>query len=303
MENKQEKIITQTKNYKLGKFLAGHKNTKFHYCTSVETETPYAAKVLSKEHTQLSSQKERIQNEITVHRKLHHPNIVKFAEHFEDEENIYILFEYYSKNNLKNYIKKFGKLSEKLAKSFAWQLLLAIRHLHDKNIVHRDIKLGNILISSENEVKLGNFGLAAKLKNKEEMLKTVCGSCNYLAPEILDNDDEGYSFSVDIWAFGIVLYTLVYGVGPFKSKDVKETYRKIKEGEYSFPEGVEVSEEFKELIEKILLVDPADRAPLEHIENHEFFNGVAERIPKSWVKDPNVAPGVQMKFHSGKNVE
>lgn len=297
----QDKIIEQVKRYKLGQFLAGNNSTKFHKCIAVETQTPYAAKVLVKEHNSKEDQVERINNEIQVHRTLMHPNVVNLMEHFEDEQNTYILYEFCEKNNLRNYIKKFGKMKEDLAKSVSFQLLQAIKFIHNHNIIHRDIKLSNILLSGDNVVKLGNFSLAKQLGSAEGRTNEICGSRDCVAPEIINQSEEGYGFSVDIWGFGTTLFGLVYGKPPFEAKTQEEEYEKIKTGDFQFPESVEVSEELKDLIAQTLTINPDERITLERIENHEFYYDVEERIEGDMLKDPSGFPGVKMKFRSLKD--
>lgn len=297
-----ETTITQTKNYKLGKFLAGHNAIKFHFCSSVETNQIYAAKVIQKASLEKPKSHEKIQNEVNIQRDLKHPYIISLEEHFNDEQNIYILYEYCQKNNLKNYILRYKRMKEELAKIVIWNIIQAVKYLHSQNILHRDIKIGNILLTAENQAKLGNFVSSVKLENSEEKVKDISGTSNYMAPEILQNEN-GYSFSVDVWSIGVVLYYLVCGYSPFKSDDVKETYRKVREEEFEFPEGIDMTDKFKDLVSGILVADPEKRLTLEHVENHEFFKGVTEKIPKGWIKDPSVGPGIQMKFQSGKNIE
>ncbi len=115
------------------------------------------------------------------------------------------------------------------------QLLQALLYLHSERIIHRDLKLGNLFLTESQALKLGDFGLAAKVDFPRELKRTVCGTPNYIAPEVLEARD-GYSYEVDVWAVGIIMYTLAFGRPPFESPDVKETYRKIRTGLYEFPD-------------------------------------------------------------------
>ncbi len=110
-----------------------------------------------------------------------------------------------------------------------------MKYLHKNKVIHRDLKLGNLFLNDKLEIKLGDFGLAAKLEFENEKRHTVCGTPNYLAPEILSNK-EGHSFEVDIWSLGVVLFALVVGKPPFETNEVKMTYDKIRKGIYTFPE-------------------------------------------------------------------
>ena len=107
------------------------------------------------------------------------------------------------------------------------------------------MKLGNVFISENMEIKLGDFGLATKLDFDGDRKRTICGTPNYIAPEILENKEAGHSYEVDIWSLGVITYTLLIGKPPFETNDVKATYKKIKLNQYSFPEGVSISSEAK----------------------------------------------------------
>jgi polo-like kinase 1 len=133
------------------------------------------------------------------------------------------------------------------------------------------LKLGNLFLSDKMEVKLGDFGLAAKLEFDSEKRHTICGTPNYIAPEILENRN-GHSYEVDLWSLGVIIYTLTVGRPPFETPDVKSTYKKIKMGAYSFPEHIPLSENVKDIINKILCLDPSKRLTIDGCLNHPFLN-------------------------------
>ena len=116
------------------------------------------------------------------------------------------------------------------------------------------------MIDSSMELKLGDFGLAAKLDYAGEKRKTICGTPNYLAPEIVNNN--GHSYEVDVWSLGVVMYTLLYGRPPFETSDVKKTYKRIKECQYTFSEDINVSSSVRNLISRVLVVDVTKRLTL-----------------------------------------
>lgn len=118
---------------------------------------------------------------------------------------------------------------------------------------------------------MGDFGLATKLLHDGERKKTVCGTPNYIAPEVLSSK-IGHSYEVDIWSLGVILYTLLIGKPPFETSDVKKTYDKIKKNDYCFPENIVISNSAKNLIKRILENEPSKRITLEEIEHHEFLN-------------------------------
>lgn len=245
-------------------------------------------------------------SEIKIHRTLKHVNIVNFEHVFEDGANVYILLELCKNNSLNNYIKRKRKINEMMAKSFAIQIVNALKYLHSNNIIHRDLKLGNLFISEEGEIKLGDFGLAAKLEFKNEKRYTLCGTPNYIAPEILENK-EGHSYGVDVWSLGVIIYTLVIGKPPFETENVKETYKRIKSCSFKFPDHVKASDEVKDLITKILVKDPNARLSLDKILAHPWLNngeGIPLKIPSSWLKNPNSQKEVEKYCNpKGENSE
>jgi len=123
------------------------------------------------------------------------------------------------------------------------------------------LKLGNLFLSENMEIKLGDFGLATRLEYDGERKKTICGTPNYIAPEILEG--KGHSYEVDVWSVGVILYTQLIGKPPFETPEVKATYKRIKACQYSFPDHVSISEAAKNLITKILVLDPSRRPTLD----------------------------------------
>ena len=174
-------------------------------------------------------------------------------------------------------VKRRHRLSEPEAAYFGIQLLDAMRYLHNHNIIHRDLKLGNLFLTHDLQIRVGDFGLATHLKTRDERKKTVCGTPNYIAPEILDQ--KGHSFEVDTWAFGVILYTMLIGKPPFETADVKTTYKKIRENSYDFPAEYPISADAKDLITQILQPDPQNRPSIEAILHHPFFSAPQVYLP------------------------
>lgn len=140
------------------------------------------------------------------------------------------------------------------------------------------MKLGNLFLNKNMELKLGDFGLATKLEFEGEKKRTICGTPNYIAPEVLDGK-VGHSFEVDVWSLGVIIYAMLIGKPPFETPDVKTTYRKIRLNSYTFPEHVLISDAAKNLITRILNLDPAKRPTLDEIMAHPFMNN-GGTIPK-----------------------
>lgn len=150
------------------------------------------------------------------------------------------------------------------------------------------MKLGNLFLNDRMEIKLGDFGLATKLEFEGEKKKTICGTPNYIAPEILEGK-QGHSFEVDIWSLGVIIYTLIIGKPPFETPDVKTTYKKIRMNSYSFPDHVPISDPARNLITRILNLDPTKRPSLDEIMSHSFLNtsnGIPKTMPLSTLACP-----------------
>ena len=169
-------------------------------------------------------------------------------------------------------------LSELEVKYYLFQILNAVKYMHKSKVIHRDLKLGNLFLSASLEIKIGDFGLATRVEYDGERKHTVCGTPNYIAPEILENKNSGHSYEVDYWAIGVIVYTLLIGRPPFETDDVKETYKKINANIYSFPPHVYISEIAKDFIQKILVTNPSNRLTPDMMLSHPFMNSTP--IPK-----------------------
>ena len=232
---------------------------------------------------QKPSSQRKLVNEINVHKALDHENIVRFHKFFSDDSNVYLLMDMCPNRTLSAVLKRRKTLSELEVRYFTRQICQGLLYLHDNDVVHRDIKLGNIFLGEHMKVKIGDFGLSAKLKSKLERRTTLCGTPNYIAPEVLDDTQcKGHSKEVDIWSLGVLIYILLFGKPPFDSDQVKRTYLKIKVNDYIFPADSDVTEEAKEFIRQILVTKPSKRLKLQEILNHPYIN--KESLPNSLPK-------------------
>jgi polo-like kinase 1 len=255
----------------------------FAVCYSIQSQDSnrlYACKVVSKQSLVKPSSKLKLMNEINIHKTLNHKNVVKFERFFEDSQNVYILLELCSNQTLMELVKRRGRLTEPEVQYYMMQLIDTCHYLHKQNIIHRDLKLGNLFLHDSMEIKVGDFGLATQLSFNGERKKTICGTPNYIAPEILDNHMyEGHSFEVDTWALGVIMFTMLIGQPPFETQAVKTTYNKIRKNEYEFPKNITISSAAKSLVQRILQTNPNHRPSLESVRNDPFFTQSA--IPAS----------------------
>ena len=146
---------------------------------------------------------------------------------FEDSECVYILLELCSNQSMNELLKRRKRLHELEVKCYTGQIINSLKYLHHHRIIHRDLKLGNLFLNDKMVLKLGDFGLATKLDFDGEKKRTICGTPNSIAPEVLEGR-AGHSYEVDIWSLGVIIYTLIIGKPPFETTDVKATYNRIK---------------------------------------------------------------------------
>jgi serine/threonine protein kinase len=215
--------------------------------------------------------------EIDVLKMCQHPNIVGMIDLFENSDYYYIVLEYMQGKDLFDYIQfRNFKLSEQRVKEISYQLGLAIKYLHSYGIVHRDIKLENVMMSDNTEAsvpKLVDFGLA-KMIGPNEKADEPFGTLGYVAPEVLKK--EPYSYSCDLWSYGCIMYALLSGSLPFDHESQKETIKMTLENklEFDLPCWKNVSEPCKELIISLLEKDPKNRINLEKSLSHPWFESI-----------------------------
>ncbi len=274
------------KRYRRGRMLGKGGFAECYKITSFDSNRVYACKIIAKASLTKKSARQKLWNEIRLHRSLSHEHVVKFERFFEDDRNVYIILEICHNQSLMEMVRRRRRLSEAETKSLTWQLLLALKYLHGQNIIHRDLKLGNMFLDRNMSVKLGDFGLTTKLVNESERKRTICGTPNYIAPEILDSK-VGHSFEVDIWAMGVIMYTMLVGRPPFETGSIRNTYKRIKQNVYEFPPHIQISRSAKDLITSILHTNPAMRPNLSQIMTHSFFteSPFPKRLPVTALRE------------------
>ncbi|XP_037091954.1 phosphorylase b kinase gamma catalytic chain, skeletal muscle/heart isoform-like isoform X2 [Pollicipes pollicipes] len=252
-------------------------------CVDKESGVEYAVKIIDiSEADHGSDIKESTHREIEVLRMVQgHPYVIELHDVFESETHIFLVFELLRQGELFDYLTTVVTLSEKKTKHIMKQLLEALLHVHDKSVVHRDVKPENILLDDNLDIKLTDFGFARILRPGEELYDLV-GTPGYLAPELLRANmvetAPGYRFEVDTWACGVVMYTLLVGCPPFWHRKQMVMLRNIMEGKYTFgsPEWDDVTDAPKDLIGRLLTVDPARRITVREALAHPFFHRVTD---------------------------
>jgi serine/threonine protein kinase len=220
----------------------------------------YAIKHIKKKQVFSMNQKiDIIYREISIHKTLIHPNIIRLYSFKEDPKSFFLIMEYAKNGNLFQKIRKNKRLSEKLSFHYFIQTVNAIYFLHSNEYAHRDIKPENILIDENNNVKLCDFGWCVDVSGGER--GTFCGTYEYMAPEIVK--EKPYDKSIDVWSLGILLYEMLHGYSPFRARDdqdnYKEIFKNIEKKKVEFDEKLDISEECKEVIGLLLEGDEKKR--------------------------------------------
>uniref|UniRef100_A0A0P5JX96 phosphorylase kinase n=1 Tax=Daphnia magna TaxID=35525 RepID=A0A0P5JX96_9CRUS len=250
-------------------------------CVEKETGREYACKIMDingdPSETEGPAMRESTLREIAILRRVAgHPYIIELHDVFESETFIFLVFELCRNGELFDYLTSVVTLSEKKTKYIMKQLFEALQHVHRMNIVHRDLKPENILLDDNLNVKLTDFGFARILQPGEKLFELV-GTPGYLAPELLKSNMfegyDGYSKEVDMWACGVIMFTLLIGCPPFWHRKQMVMLRNIMEGRYSFtsPEWDDITDAPKDLISKLLILDPKRRLTVDEALKHEFF--------------------------------
>ncbi|XP_054836235.1 inactive serine/threonine-protein kinase PLK5-like [Eublepharis macularius] len=253
--------------YKRGQLLGKGAFGRCFKFTDTSTNKVYAVKVVSQSRVSRLDNRGKVEREIELHSQLKHRNVVGFHRHFADQENIYMVLEYCSRKSLAHILKARKTLTEPEVRFYLKQIISGLQYIHQQGIIHRDLKLSNFFITKNMQVKIGDLGLATREEQANRRRGVVCGTPNYLAPEVIAK--KGHSFKSDIWALGCIMYTALTGCSPFEITHKQEMYQCIREGRYPMPSHLSPSA--RELIGKLLAPDPAARPSLEEVLNHVFF--------------------------------
>lgn len=251
----------------------------------------FAMKVLKKSEVVRLKQVEHIQNEKNILEHTHHPMLVNMLGTFQDGTYVYMILEYVQGGEMFTYLRKYQRFSNQVAKFYAAEVLLALEYLHSKNVIYRDLKPENILLDSRGHVKITDFGFA---KMVPDVTWTLCGTPDYLAPEIIQS--KGYGKSVDWYALGILIFEMLAGYPPFYDEDHFKLYEKILIGKIRWPQHIDPYA--KDLIKRLLTSDLTKRygnlkGGVGDIKRHRWFADVDWRKLRKQEVAPPIVPVIK----------
>ena len=235
----------------------------------------YAMKKLSKQKLKLKNQVEHTKNERNLMVKLNCPFLLNIKFAFQDESKLYLVSEFMQGGDLYYHLKKEKNFTDEKARFYIIEIILGLEFLHKNKIIYRDLKPENILLDSEGHIKISDFGISKILKDHNEKAFTMCGTPQYLAPEVIIN--KGYDNTVDWWSLGCLLYEMLTGNKPFNISKENKINPKVYEEKIDYPE--DMNSIAVNLIKKLLVVNPKQRLgygdnDAKKIKNHKYFEGV-----------------------------
>ncbi|XP_022412650.1 serine/threonine-protein kinase PLK4 isoform X1 [Delphinapterus leucas] len=262
-------IGEKIEDFKVGNLLGKGSFAGVYRAESIHTGLEVAIKMIDKKAMYKAGMVQRVQSEVKIHCQLKHPSILELYNYFEDNNYVYLVLEMCHNGEMNRYLKNRRKpFSENEARHFMHQIITGMLYLHSHGILHRDLTLSNLLLTHNMNIKIADFGLATQLKMPHEKHYTLCGTPNYISPEIATRSAHG--LESDIWSLGCMFYTLIIGRPPFDTDTIKNTLNKVVLADYEMPTFL--SREAKDLIHQLLRRNPADRLSLSSVLDHPFMS-------------------------------
>ena len=320
-------ITKGVRDFQFGRTLGEGSYSTVMAATDRKTNREYAMKVLSKHHII----KEKKVKYVTIekdalNRLTDHPGVVRLFYTFQDQSSLYYVLDICTGGELLGVLKQYTTFDEDCTRFYGAQILDTIDFMHSRGVIHRDLKPENVLLDDQMHVKITDFGTAKLLDigartqaasngvtgaggdlldgSAQTRANSFVGTAEYVSPELLT--DKNACKASDLWAFGCIVYQLLAGRPPFKAGNEYLTFQKIIALSYEFPRGF--PEVAKDLVERLLVLDPSRRLTIEHIKNHEFFEGIRwgrglwkQKAPKLRSFVPAAAEPMKLNGQTSRN--
>ena len=235
-------------DFEIGRPLGRGKFGNVYLAREKRTRTVVALKVLFKSQLAAARVEHQLRREVEIQSHLRHPHVLRLYGYFHDAEKAYLVLEHAPGGEVYRELQRLGRLDEPKAARYALQLAGALRYLHSKNVVHRDVKPENLLIGAGGDLKLADFGWSVHAPRGGRRA-TLCGTLDYLPPEMVEGRDHGAG--ADVWGLGVLTYELLVGAPPFEAEGHTETYRRIARAEVAFPEAPAVSDAARDFVQRV----------------------------------------------------
>ena len=316
------------KDFQFGRTLGEGSYSTVIAATDRQTGKEYAIKVLDKRHI-IKEKKVKYVNieKDTLNRLTDHPGVVRLYYTFQDEQSLYFVLDLAGSGELLGVLKRMTTFDEECTRFYGAEILDTIDYMHARGVIHRDLKPENVLLDAHMHVKITDFGTAKILDmpkkpssspnshatpgpgnpmdgSEDNKANSFVGTAEYVSPELLT--DKRACKASDLWAFGCIIYQLLAGRPPFKAANEYLTFQKIVALDYQFPKGF--PEVAKDLVERLLVLDPASRLSIEHIKNHALFEEVSwgrglwrQKAPRLKSYDPSTADSRKLDVVSNGN--
>eukprot|EP01059_Diplonema_ambulator_P031662 TRINITY_DN5883_c1_g1_i3.p1 TRINITY_DN5883_c1_g1~~TRINITY_DN5883_c1_g1_i3.p1 ORF type:complete len:314 (+),score=20.62 TRINITY_DN5883_c1_g1_i3:7-948(+) len=263
--------------YRLLEVLGEGSFGKVHRAVCAESKEEYAIKCIAKESLAKQEHgKEQLYREIAIMKSLKHKHVVDLCEVLQTSNNIYLVMELVTGGELFRKIQPENGMEESQARKYFQQLICAMHYCHNQQVAHRDLKPENFLLTSDDVLKVSDFGLSnlqfvneGGTVSNSLKLRTVCGTPNYVAPEVITTSGGYNGFRADVWSCGVILYHLLAGYLPFRANSVQVLLTKIKTCEPE--ECPRITPLAKDLLNKLLEKDPQKRITLNDVIHHPWF--------------------------------
>ena len=235
---------------------------------SKRTDEEVAIKIIDKDSMRSAGILDRVKTEVSIHSKLKHSSVVELLTYFENDKHVYLVLELCKNGELFSYLKRHKVvLNERETACVLYQICTGLMYLHSHSILHRDLSLSNILLTSSFKIKIGDFGLATHVSDQLQRHTTICGTLDFMAPEIFSSDSQG--FYSDIWSLGCIMYILLTGNSPLENTGLKNAFRKMATCKFTIPS--DLSADAQDLLGMLLKKSPSERIELSNVIEHKFI--------------------------------